>query len=178
MPGYGAYQTSDQRWIYLLMLTDGHWLKFSQAMGLPTDDSLATLRQRKKVREQVEDLVKSAVGAHTFESATARLKSAGVGFTEVLPLERVLDAPQARQPGKLRDVSLRTLDFAVPEFPRLHAGSDGVPTQPPPELGEHTAELPGTAGVTPEDYRSMLSSGAVQEAAPNAFAWAPVRNER
>jgi crotonobetainyl-CoA:carnitine CoA-transferase CaiB-like acyl-CoA transferase len=178
MPGYGAYQTSDQRWIYLLMLTDGHWLKFSQAMGLPPDDSLATLRQRKKVREQVEDLVKSAMAAHTFDAATARLKAAGVGFTEVLPLERVLAAPQAREPGKLRDVPLRTLDFAVPEFPRLHAGSDGVPTQPPPELGAHTAELLGTAGVTPEEYRSMLSTGAVQEAAPNAFAWAPVRKER
>ncbi|MFC4312610.1 CaiB/BaiF CoA transferase family protein [Steroidobacter flavus] len=178
MPGYGAYQTSDQRWIYLLMLTDTHWLKFCQAMSLPIDDALATLRQRKKVREQVEDLVKSAVATHTFDAATARLKSAGVGFTEVLPLERVLDAPQARQPGKLRDVPLRTLEFAVPEFPRLHAGSDGVPTQPPPELGAHTAELLAAAGVAPEDYRSMLSSGAVQEATPNAFAWAPVRNER
>ena len=25
MPGYGAYQTSDGRWVYLLMLTDAHW---------------------------------------------------------------------------------------------------------------------------------------------------------
>jgi len=45
MPGYGAYQTSDGRWIYLLMLSDAHWLKFSQAMELPNDGSLVTLRQ-------------------------------------------------------------------------------------------------------------------------------------
>ena len=32
MPGYGAYQTADERWIYLLMLNDSHWLKFCQAM--------------------------------------------------------------------------------------------------------------------------------------------------
>jgi len=54
MPGYGAYQTSDEHWIYLLMLNDTHWLKFCQAMELPNDESLATLRQRKKAREQVE----------------------------------------------------------------------------------------------------------------------------
>ena len=35
MPGYGAYQTADERWIYLLMLNDTHWLKFCQAMDIP-----------------------------------------------------------------------------------------------------------------------------------------------
>ena len=35
MPGYGAYRTSDGRWVYLLMLTDNHWLRFCQAMQLP-----------------------------------------------------------------------------------------------------------------------------------------------
>ena len=103
------------------MLNDSHWLKFCQAMELPSDESLATLRQRKKVREQVEGLVKATVAAHSFDTAAARLKAAGVGFTEVLPLERVLDAPQARHPGKLRHVRFRGFEFAVPEFPRLQA---------------------------------------------------------
>jgi crotonobetainyl-CoA:carnitine CoA-transferase CaiB-like acyl-CoA transferase len=203
MPGYGAYQTCDQRWIYLLMLNDTHWLKFCQAMELPSDESLATLRQRKKVREKVEDLVKAAVAAHSFEAAAARLKAAGVGFTEVLPLERVLDAPQARHPGKLRTVQFRDFQFAVPEFPRLYASEAGMPTQPPPaqasacsssdqgsppgtartshatppNLGEHTAAVLKSAGVDPAEYEVLLESGAVAEAAPNAFAWAAVRRE-
>jgi len=177
MPGYGAYQTADERWIYLLMLTDAHWLKFSQAVGLPNDGSLATLRQRKKVREQVESLVKGAVAAHSYAAIAERLQAAGVGFTEVLPLERVLDAPQARHGGKLRDVSFRSFEFAVPEFPRLHAGRDGVQTQPPPDLGEHTAELLKSAGVGSAEYAALLRSGGAAEVAPNSFAWAPVRRE-
>jgi crotonobetainyl-CoA:carnitine CoA-transferase CaiB-like acyl-CoA transferase len=68
MPGYGAYQTSDECWIYLLMLNDTHWLKFCRAMDVPNDDSLSTLRQRKKARERVESLVKAAVAAHSFDS--------------------------------------------------------------------------------------------------------------
>ena len=99
------------------MLNDTHWLKFCQAMGLPNDESFATLRQRKKAREQVETLVKAAVAARTFDAVAARLSAAGVGFTEVLPLERVLDAPQARHPGKLRDVRFRGFEFSIPEFP-------------------------------------------------------------
>ena len=175
MPGYGAYQTSDERWIYLLMLNDTHWLKFCQGVGLPNDEALATLRQRKKVREQVEGLVKATVAAYSFDAVAARLKAAGVGFTEVLPLERVLDAPQARHPGKLRNVHFRDFEFAVPEFPRLHASDDGVTTLPPPDLGEHTAALLKSAGVAQAQYEALLESGAAVETVANAFAWAPVR---
>ena len=174
MPGYGAYQTADERWIYLLMLNDVHWLKFCQAMEIPHDESLATLRQRKKARERIEELVKASVAARSFERAAASLQAAGVGFTEVLPLERVLDAPQARHPGKLRRVSLRGLEFAVPEFPRLHAGEDSVPALAPPDLGEHTAPTLKSAGVDPAQYAALLRSGAVAESSPDAFAWAAV----
>jgi crotonobetainyl-CoA:carnitine CoA-transferase CaiB-like acyl-CoA transferase len=177
MPGYGAYQTSDGRWIYLLMLSDAHWLKFGQAMGLPPDDALATLRQRKKVREQVEERVRNAVASFSFDEVATRLKAVGMGFTEVLPLERVLDAPQARHPGKLRPVAFRGFGFDVPEFPRLHDSAQPSNTEPPPDLGAHTAALLRAAGVEPPAYAAMLAAGAVAEAQPHAFAWAPVRRE-
>jgi len=177
MPGYGAYQTSDERWIYLLMLNDTHWLKFCQAMELPNDPSLATLRLRKKVRDRVEQMVKAAIAARTFETVAARLKAAGVGCTEVLPLERVLDAPQARHPGKLRNVPYRVFEFDVPEFPRLHAGDDGVLTEPPPELGEHTATVLESVGVNRAEYEALLRAGAATGVTPDAFVWAPVRRE-
>ncbi len=153
MPGYGAYQTSDGRWIYLLMLNDTHWLRFCEALGLRGDESLATLRQRKKAREKVEEMVRTSVAAHSFESVAARLQTSGVGFTEVVPLERVLDAPQARHPGKLRDVRFRDLEFAVPEFPRWQAGDGDAPTQPPPDLGEHTAAVLQAAGMARPEVR-------------------------
>lgn len=178
MPGYGAYQTADGRWLYLLMLTDGHWQKFCEAMQLPQagDPALATLRLRKKAREEVEDIVRRAIARHGLDDASARLKAAGVGCTEVLPLERVLEAPQAHQPGKLREVDYRGLKFEAPEFPRAGAADDGVRTLPPAELGEHTREVLLAAGVPPQELEALLASGAVQAARPDAFAWAPVRD--
>lgn len=179
MPGYGAYMTSDGRWMYLLMLNDTHWMKFCHALQLPqaNDESLASLRGRKKVREQVEDIVKAAVGARSFDDIAARLKAAGMGFTEVLPLERVLEAPQARQPGKLRSVKLRGLAFDVPEFPRLHASQDAIETLPPPELGEHTLQVLQSAGLKAQDCQALLASGAIATATDGDFGWAPVRSE-
>lgn len=176
MPGYGAYRTADDRWLYLLLLNDGHWAKFCQALALPQagDPAYATLRQRKKQREAVEALVRTALAALPLGEAEARLKAAGVGCTEVLPLERVLEAEQAHQPGKLREVAWRGLGFEVPEFPRRPDAAP-VATQPPPELGEHTLAVLQAAGLEPEACRQLLASGAIAAARDGDFAWAPVR---
>jgi crotonobetainyl-CoA:carnitine CoA-transferase CaiB-like acyl-CoA transferase len=174
MPGYGAYQTSDGRWIYLLILTDAHWAKLTRALAMPEGDdpALAQLRQRKKERERVEAAVRRAMGALGFEAAAARLRDGGVGFTEVLPLERVLEAPQARQPGKLRMVEFQGLHFEVPEFPGEAEIAAGLP---PPQLGEHTVEVLQSLGLDAQQCAALLASRAVATARDDAFQWAPVR---
>lgn len=177
MPGYGAYLSADKRWLYLLMLTDGHWLKFCQALDLPeaADAGLAKLKDRKKARERVEELVRRAIGTLPFDAAVARLKAAGVGCTEVLPLERVLDAPQARAPGKLRSVAFRGLQFQVPEFPWPAGTGDAVPPLPPAALGQHTLEVLEQAGLSAAECAALVAIGAVGTDEAGSFAWAPVR---
>ena len=175
-PGYGAYETSDGRWIYLLMLTDAHWTKAARALDMPEGDDpdLAKLRQRRKQRDRVEAAVRQAMGALSYDEATNRLRKAGVGFTEVLPIERVLEAPQARQPGKLRDLEFRGFNFEVPEFP---GETDIDPGLPPPHLGQHTAEILASLGLDEAQCAALLEQGAVGVAGPDAFAWAPVREK-
>ena len=176
MPGYGSYLTRDQRWVYLLILTDVHWAKLTRALAMPEDgdETLRKLRDRKAQRERVEGTVSAAIGALTYAEAEVKLRAAGLGFNEVLPLERVLDAPQSRQPGKLREVDFRGLHFEVPEFPGQQVA---VPNLPPPELGEHSAELLRELGYTEAECKALLGSGAVEALNPEKCAWAPVRDK-
>ena len=176
MPGYGSFLTSDQRWVYLLILTDAHWAKLTRALAMPEDGdaALLKLRDRKAQRERVEAAVSLAMGALTYAEAEAKLRKAGIGFNEVMPLERVLDAPQAHQPGKLRELDFRGLHFAVPEFPGQR---EVTPGWPPPELGEHSAELLRELGYTDAECAELLGSGAVEAFNPEKFAWAPVREK-
>jgi crotonobetainyl-CoA:carnitine CoA-transferase CaiB-like acyl-CoA transferase len=177
MPGYGAYQTSDGRWLYLLMLNDGHWLKFCQALGLPqaTDASLDRLRDRKKNREKVEEIVRQAVGGLTFAQARSCFGAVGFGYTEVVPLEEVLDAPQARQPGKLRQVSFRGLAFDVPAFPGVAASAEPSGASPPRELGEDSWAVLRSAGLSEQECHAMVQSGAMQGPDASTFTWAPAK---
>ena len=72
-------------------------------------------------------------------------------------------------------MSLRGLDFEVPEFPRLNAAQDGVLTLPPPELGQHTLEVLQSAGIAPQACEALVAAGAVKGARSDQFQWAALR---
>jgi crotonobetainyl-CoA:carnitine CoA-transferase CaiB-like acyl-CoA transferase len=177
MPGYGAYETADGRWAYLVMLTDAHWQKFWQALAPASqpDPELATLRQRKKQRSRVEALVAEAVKGHTYEALARRFTAVGFGYTEVLSPVEVLNAPQAREHRKFSDVAFQGMNFETPDFPVC--GRDGAQHEdtPPPLLGEHTHEILRQAGYSDADCQALLDSGAVVTSSPGAPLWAPTR---
>ncbi len=172
MPGYGAYETSDGRWIYLVMLTDRHWADFWRAMGQPIDPALAKLRERKKQRDDVEALMRAVVRPFTYDALATRLGAAQFGFTEVLPMERVLDAPQAKHGKKVAHLTFQDFAFDLPDLPFEAEPAQGVEL-PPPLLGEHTREMLRTLGFTGEECDALIAARAVIVPTPGAPVWAP-----
>ncbi|WP_425053430.1 CaiB/BaiF CoA transferase family protein [Psychromarinibacter sp. S121] len=172
IPGYGAYETADARWIYLVMLTDDHWRRFCTALGIAEDPGLATLRQRRRARPQVEDIVASAVSAIRYDDLAGRLTTARVGFNEVLSMDRVLDAPQAREPGKCSDFEFGDYTFEGPDFPLpAQVRRDGL-RDAPPLLGEHSAEVLRGLGYAPDEVRAFLASGTARAPDVTQTLWA------
>lgn len=172
IPGYGAYETRDGRWIYLVMLTDDHWRKLCAALDIPENPDLATLRQRRGQRPAVEAIVAEAIGARDFDDAVARLEEKGVGHTEVLPLDRVLETPQAQTGDKVSDFGFAGYEFQTPELPLgplLGQVSDALP---PPLLGEHTAQILADLGYSEAQTADVVASGAAVVADPAKGLWA------
>lgn len=177
LPGYGAYETSDGRWMYLTMLSDDHWAKFCEAMSLPElhDSSLATVRQRKKRREQVEELVKATIRALPFDGAAERLRSFGFGYTEVRAPGQVLKEPQAQYPGKVTTVSFQGLEFKAPNFPLLGQFESTNRELPPPLLGQHTIEVLHSLGYDKSECNALLDRGVIAVPKQTGAMWARAR---
>lgn len=170
IPGYGAYETSDGRWIYLVMLSDEHWRRFCRSASIVPDPELSTLRDRRRNREKVETLVADAVGSFDYESISVQLTAEGVGHTEVLSADRVLAAEQAREPKKFADILFADYNFKSPDFP-VAACRDISPVTEPPHLGEQTRDVLGELGYSSEQIEAMLQIGAAVAANREKPLW-------
>jgi crotonobetainyl-CoA:carnitine CoA-transferase CaiB-like acyl-CoA transferase len=175
LPGYGAYETADGRWLYLLIMSDAHWARFCAALSVTADAALATVRERKKQRAHVEELVTAAVLDRTFDEVAARLRGAGVGFTEVKAMGEVLDDAQAQQPGKLQPVAFGGLNFNVPNLPLPHQIAGMNTELPPPALGEHTFEIMRTLGYENAACEALAASKVVCNTRAGGANWRPAR---
>lgn len=163
-PGYGAYETADGRWLYLLMLSDSHWARFCAAMQLEAaaDATLATLGQRQANGPRVEAIVKGAVARLTFDEVGARLRAAGVGYTEVRRAAEVLDDAQAREQGKILQMRYLGRDYEVPDFPIRGPAPWAVPRSNPPLLGEHTLEILESLGYSVAECDALRAQQAIR----------------
>jgi len=176
-PGYGAYETADGRWVYLLMLSDGHWKKFCDALvsAETHDETLTTSRSRKKRRPEVELIVKTAVAALPLAELSSRLRDAGVGFTEIKPSDQVLNEAQAQVPGKLARLGYAQHQFELPNLPLPHQRAPLEGELPPPLLGEHTMAVLASIGYQEPECAVLQAAGVVAVLTQVGTGWAPPR---
>lgn len=172
IPGYGAYETRDGRWVYLVMLSDDHWRRLCSAVGIVDDPNLATLRQRRKHRPQVEKLVAGAIGRQSFDEVTEELTKAKIGHTEVLPAHRVLETPQATTPPKFTEVPFSGFLFQCPGFP-VPASSGEADSMPSvPLLGQDTDAILSELGYGSDKISALIDAGAAARSQCGAKLWA------
>ena len=158
-PGYGTYETGDGRWIYLMVLTDAHWNQFCAALADEVDPDFAQVAGRRQRAEAVEEFVRTAIRAHSYDEAVARLREEGLGFEEVRPRGDVLGHEQARVPGKLTPVEFGGHHLEMPSFPILSRGTDSGSDPTPPALGHDTIDVLESVGYDKDAIAQLLADG-------------------
>ncbi len=164
-PGYGAYETADRRWLYLVILSDAHWQQFCNVMKLPQGDdpTLRTRGQRRARSDELEALVTATIKSHQFEECTALFKSGGLGFTEVRRYREVLNDPQAQYPGKVSLLLFQGLEYPIVNSPILSEIPSQASQTPPPLLGEHTEQVVRSLGYNNNEYGELVLAKAVSQ---------------
>ena len=144
---YAIYRTADDRNLLIAPIERKFWESFCDVADLPGlrssgDWSGEALYFGDTERPSAERAaIAAAIRARTLREWEDALGPRAVPFAPVLSFEDALASEHAAQSGVTRTVKYRGKDLKVPAVPLAIAGGPGVPSRPPPEVGEHTVEV-------------------------------------
>lgn len=141
---YNVYRTADGGYMTLGALEPQFWRAFCVAVGREDWAARQAEADQGALIAEVTDLFAAQPRAHW----TTLFAHHDCCCEPVLALDEAFSHPQAVERGLLHEEQLN-----------LPLGRHGVPHARAPELGEHTAELLGELGYTPEDLERLRQQG-------------------
>ena len=159
---YSLYETADDRVMLLAPAEKHFWASFCDVLGLPEDyketgdwsgSGMCHGAGPQFDHERIE--IAAKMRQRTLAEWEPLFEAAEIPFAPMLTLEEALESEHAQVNGVLRDTSIGGRPAKVPAVP-IRFGADDKstgplgPLKPPPELGEHDAEILDELGLAPE----------------------------
>ena len=150
---YNSYRCADGGEVHLAAFNDKFYRNLCQALDAPelaTDPRFAGAAERMTHRDALDAEIAARCARHPRAELMARLADADVVAAPVNDYPAVVADPQLRHNGLFVPVEHGAHGaLTVPGIP-LHLGrTPGRLRRPPPQLGEHTAQILAEIGQTP-----------------------------
>ena len=144
MAPYNTYPASDGH-VAIMCVTDQHWRALCQAMGredLASDPEWATHEKRCRDIDATDAIVAAWTGTRTRQQLAEEAQRWRVPCAPVRDLQEVLHDAHLHERGMLRWVDHPVLGrVTLPHSPLRFDGSELLPLQPEPGLGQHNADI-------------------------------------
>jgi crotonobetainyl-CoA:carnitine CoA-transferase CaiB-like acyl-CoA transferase len=162
---YDVFDASDERQIFIAVVTDTQWRAFCEAFGLSdlaADMGLATNPKRVLARERLLPRLRELFRSLTLAEISARCEPAGIGFAPIKRPDELLCDPQLACPGALIEVTLADGRTAlIPALPIELNGRRPARRRDVPRAGEHTAEIAAELGCEPQLIAELVAEGVL-----------------
>jgi crotonobetainyl-CoA:carnitine CoA-transferase CaiB-like acyl-CoA transferase len=159
---YEPYRTTDG-WIAVAAANDGLFVRLCDVLECPelaADPRFATNERRVRHRAQLGAILGPIFARRPAEEWAAELTAAGVPAGKIRGVREALRAAGA--PIAVTHPTAGTLELVPP--PARFASAQPRAPQPPPLLGQHTAEVLSELGVPPERVDELELRGTIQRA--------------
>jgi formyl-CoA transferase/CoA:oxalate CoA-transferase len=174
---YQTFRTRTED-LALAVGSDALWGAFCPLLGLPelaADPRFATNAQRTRNRETLIPLLQEAFLTRSYAEWEATLVPAGIPIGSINTLDRVVEHPQVRARGLLRESghpAAASAPVIAPYF-RMSDTPGGV-RAPAPLLGEHTDQVLGRLlGLSPDEVARLRAAGAIGNGRPGPRSGPP-----
>jgi crotonobetainyl-CoA:carnitine CoA-transferase CaiB-like acyl-CoA transferase len=141
---YGAFTCSDG-WVNVAVGSEGLWQRFAPLVGLEASDPrYRTNRDRVTNWDALEGEINRVLVTDTVETWMQRLSAAGIPAGRIRSIDQVYAWPQLDHLGVVDRVDHPTAgELVLPGPPVAWSRSGRRAAEPPPTLGQHTAEVIG-----------------------------------
>jgi CoA:oxalate CoA-transferase len=162
---YNLFATTDGH-VAIHVVTEAHWQNLLRAMGredLLDDPRFQTNAARVAHLEEVDGLVEAWTRGLPKMAVFARAKEYRIPCAPVRNPAEVMNDPHMHERGYLEHIEHPELGpIAVPTTPlRLH-GTDQVPTEPAPTIGQHNRAIYGAwLGLSEAEIAELEAAGAI-----------------
>lgn len=150
---YNAYRCADGRFVHLACYNDKFFVNLCKAIDRPelaTDPRYSTGPRRLEHSNELDAVIGSFLATRTREQALEQLWAHDVIVGPVNDYEEVFADPQVAHNQMVVEVDYANGPLRVTGVPVHLSETPGAIRLPPPQLGEHTAEVLAELGLEPE----------------------------
>jgi crotonobetainyl-CoA:carnitine CoA-transferase CaiB-like acyl-CoA transferase len=159
-----AYPTKDGM-IQVVMMNPDQYDRFCRAVGdgaLATDPRFATNDARLANYDEFRARVERSLATGTTAEWQERFERAQIAAGPVYEFDEVFTDPQIRHLGLVAEIEQPGYGKArMLGFPVRASATPAAIRRPAPLLGEHTAEVLGELGITPQEIDRLVAAGAI-----------------
>jgi crotonobetainyl-CoA:carnitine CoA-transferase CaiB-like acyl-CoA transferase len=149
-PCYHIYETRDGKYLSVGALEEKFWAKFCNALGVPEYISYQFALEK---REEIFSVITGIFRSKTQAQWLRELDPQEIPIAPVLDLAEVMQDPQVRERGLIREDALGIA------FPVRMGDSQEKKDRSAPELGEHTREVLEALGYSLRDIEQLRRDG-------------------
>jgi crotonobetainyl-CoA:carnitine CoA-transferase CaiB-like acyl-CoA transferase len=168
--GWGIFHlftTADEQQVFIGVTSNAHWERFCAILKLPelfADEQLNTNEKRVAAQEWMLPRVREAVVRYKAAELQRMLDDAKVPYAPVQRPDQLLDDPHLNRIGQLLPVPMEDGRIGnLPKLPFVSTAYEFSVHKPPPNLGEHTREVLGEAGLEQAQIEALIAAKVVAQ---------------
>lgn len=163
-PLAGRFRCSDDRFIVLNMPEARWWAPFCAALERPewvADPRFDTLRSRYQNMPELMDMIDEIFASKPMHEWSRVLDDAGLISGPAATLAELAADPQASAAAMFPEIEHPAGGFRTIGVPFTIHGADIAPRGPAPDVGQHSVEVLGSVGLSPDDVSALAAAGIV-----------------